>query len=227
MLYMVNQEIKKYITIVKDKKKVINITIFVLFVISIICYGIYKNNVDINYNYDSNTRYYLHAKDKAEKNVNDKREIKNKYGNQIFKTDKEKVTQSLRKNYENANNEYIMALKEAKDASEKYLETFSYHYEETDIYLIITIITVLVAICLLIFELYTISMEITIDENRIYGKKGFGQEFSMLIKDVSLVSTSFLKGVTIRTSAGKVNLICLKKYTEIYTLINDCLNKTE
>ena len=79
------------------------------------------------------------------------------------------------------------------------------------------------------FFLLTYSMELIVTNKRVYGKTYFGRSVDLPLDSISSVGSSWLKGVAVATSSGKISFILLKNakqiHKEITTLLIDRQNK--
>lgn len=79
----------------------------------------------------------------------------------------------------------------------------------------------------IIFYSYISEMKITLTNTRVYGKKAFGKRVDLPIDTISAVGTSFLQGVDIGTSAGKIHFKGIKNNIEIHQEISKLLNNRQ
>lgn len=84
----------------------------------------------------------------------------------------------------------------------------------------ITAVTVL-------FYLYISKMEIVVTNKRVFGKKAFGTRVDLPIDTISAVGTSFLMGIDIGTSAGKIHFKGISNNNEIHAEISKLLNNRQ
>ena len=70
-------------------------------------------------------------------------------------------------------------------------------------------------------------MEITVTNKRVYGKKAFGKRVDLPIDTISAVGTSFLKGIDIGTSAGRIHFKGILNNNEIHAEISKLLNNRQ
>ena len=82
-----------------------------------------------------------------------------------------------------------------------------------------------------LFFLLTYFIEIIVTDKRVYGKTYFGRSVDLPFDSISSVGSSWLKGVAVATSSGKISFILLKNaqriHKEITTLLIDRQNKKE
>ncbi len=126
------------------------------------------------------------------------------------------------------------ALEESNKAYKKYEEyskTYNLHkdtYEQNcrtfgtyiGVCVGITAVTVL-------FYLYISKMEIVVTNKRVYGKSAFGKRVDLPIDTISAVGTSFLKGIDIGTSAGRIHFKGISNNNEIHAEISKLLNNRQ
>ena len=66
--------------------------------------------------------------------------------------------------------------------------------------------------------------ELTVTDRRIYGKVAWGKRVDLPIDSVSAIATvSFLKGVAVSTSSGRICFLMIKNSDEIYKVISSLL----
>ena len=87
-------------------------------------------------------------------------------------------------------------------------------------YLIISTIPLIV--CLIFFWKLN-ACEITVTDKRVYGKSSFGKRVDLPMDSISAVGTSFLKGIAVATSSGKIKFWLIKNRDEIHKMISDLL----
>ena len=92
---------------------------------------------------------------------------------------------------------------------------------------ICTLPFVIVFIILLIFWFYISKMEIVITNKRVYGKVAFGKRVDLPFDSISAVGTSFLKGIDIGTSSGRIHFKGIKNNNEIHAEISKLLNNRQ
>lgn len=78
-----------------------------------------------------------------------------------------------------------------------------------------------------LFYLYISKMEIVVTNKRVYGKKAFGTRVDLPIDTISAVGTSFLMGIDIGTSAGKIKFKGISNNNEIHAEISKLLNNRQ
>ena len=202
---------KRSISTLKGNKKIIYLMVSLL-VITIVFLGIFINNVKINNENDTEAYVFKSMAEEKKEIVEEKREQYLEYQNMPY--------------YSNVfRDEYKNALLEAQSASEAYLRTCDnqFNHKPTVEFFILTITFGIPAVVLLFLIIYASEMNIIITKEKIYGKKGFGHDFSFNIKDVSMVNKSFLNGITINGGQCTVSLILLNNIQEIYSDITDLM----
>ncbi len=120
---------------------------------------------------------------------------------------------------------------EAKEKWEKAVDEyhdFDIYYGYQDMYFMIgvgsIILTVLIAV---IYYGIMSKMEIIVTNKRVYGKTAFGKRVDLPIDSISVVGTSFLKGIDVGTSSGKIKFKGIKNYMEIHKVIIKLLNERQ
>lgn len=132
--------------------------------------------------------------------------------------------------YKNAVAEFQKALEEYKKAEEEYkkayqeYENYDYEYYDFSIFVSIFHIFITLSIISIIFYLYISKMEIIVTNTRVYGKKAFGKRVDLPFDTISAVGTSFLKGIDVGTSAGRIHFKGILNNQEIHTEISKLLN---
>ena len=66
-------------------------------------------------------------------------------------------------------------------------------------------------------------MQITITDKRVCGKTYFGRSVDLPMDSVSAVGASWLKGIAVSTSSGKVSFLLMEHSKEIYELLRQLL----
>ena len=84
-----------------------------------------------------------------------------------------------------------------------------------------------ITILTIIFYWYISKMEITVTNTRVYGKKAFGKRVDLPLDTISAVGTSFLKGIDIGTSSGRIHFKGIMNNNEIHTEISKLLNNRQ
>ena len=86
----------------------------------------------------------------------------------------------------------------------------------------IPILIASLAITTIIIELYS-HCSLTVSEKRVYGKAVFGKRVDLPIDSISAVGTSWLGGIDIATSSGRIHFKFIKNRNEIHKIIGDLL----
>lgn len=71
------------------------------------------------------------------------------------------------------------------------------------------------------------SVEISVTNTRIYGKAAFGKRVDLPLDSISAVGTSFLKGIDVGTSSGRIKFKLIKNQDEIHSVISKLLMKRQ
>ena len=66
-------------------------------------------------------------------------------------------------------------------------------------------------------------MQITITNKRVYGKTYFGRSVDLPMDSISAVGSSWLKGIAVSTSSGKVSFLFIEHSKEIHDLLRQLL----
>lgn len=98
-----------------------------------------------------------------------------------------------------------------------------------DDFFVICILTIpiIITIMLSIFWFYISKMEITVTNTRVYGKAAFGKRVDLPFDSISAVGTSFLKGIDIGTSSGRIHFKGIMNNNEIHAEISKLLNNRQ
>ncbi len=128
---------------------------------------------------------------------------------------RQKIT---REKYDKENEKY----QKAKEKYEKFREDFN-----DDIYLIATFVFAGISGATILFYFYVSKMEITVTNTRVYGIKAFGKRVDLPLDTISAVGTSFLQGIDIGTSAGKIHFKGISNNNEIHAEISKLLNNRQ
>ena len=67
------------------------------------------------------------------------------------------------------------------------------------------------------------SSELTVTDKRVYGRAAFGKIVELPLDSISAVGTSFLKGVDVGTSSGRISFKLIKNQKEVYSAMSDLL----
>lgn len=79
------------------------------------------------------------------------------------------------------------------------------------------------SVLLLIFGFIYSRNEIVITDKRVYGKTVFGKQVDLPLDSISAVGTSWLKGISVSTSSGRVSFSFIKNRNEIHKAVSDLL----
>lgn len=71
--------------------------------------------------------------------------------------------------------------------------------------------------------LWLSSYSLTVTDKRVYGKAAFGKRVDLPFDKVSAVGTSFLKGIDVGTSSGRIKFKLVKNQNEIHSVISKLL----
>lgn len=229
--------------IVKKIVKVLLISTAICFVIYFISQGIYSIKESIkDKEVEELNQVYLQKKQVAE----EKYEIyseKSTKKQQIWRSIYNKSPYSkLSENLDNSE-EYQNALKELDEAYEIYEkaqdesdEAYDIYwdnkkdwvpYPNDEIFVVIGAISGGLAILTIIFYWYISKMEITVTNTRVYGKVAFGKRVDLPLDSISAVGTSFLKGLDIGTSSGRIHFKGIMNNIEIHAEISKLLNERQ
>lgn len=116
-----------------------------------------------------------------------------------------------------------------------YSITSSYFYSNQDFdYIITSAIPFFMSFSFLPFIVVAIiiyfcisKVDIVITNNRVYGKAIFGKRVDLPMDTISAVGTSFLKGIDVGTSAGKIHFKGISNNIEIHAEISKLLNNRQ
>lgn len=157
------------------------------------------------------------------------------YGETSYYVDNKKVeysTYSSKKteleNEAKQSEEYKKMEKKYNKAKEKYDKN-----QKIDIGLMLTIVNliditlIILNILLILYYFYIAKMEIIVTNIRVFGKKAFGKRVDLPIDSISAIGTSFLYGVDIGTSSGKIHFKGIINNNEIHQTISKLLNERQ
>lgn len=85
----------------------------------------------------------------------------------------------------------------------------------------------IVSVILFIIYKWQSKMEIVVTDKRVYGKAAFGKRVDLPLDSISAISTSFMKGIAIGTSSGKVNFKMIKNNEDIHKEVSNLLLKRQ
>lgn len=82
-----------------------------------------------------------------------------------------------------------------------------------------------VVICIImgLYNLCLSSSEMTVSNKRVYGKAAFGKRVDLPLDSISAVGTSWLKGISVATSSGRISFLLIKNRDEIHKCISNLL----
>ena len=83
---------------------------------------------------------------------------------------------------------------------------------------------VLASIILVPYYFFISKMQIVVTNTRVYGKSAFGKRVDLPLDTISAVGTSFLKGIDIGTSAGRIHFKGIENHNQIHEEISKLLN---
>ena len=126
-----------------------------------------------------------------------------------------------------AKKEYDEAYKKYNEYKEKYELNKEDYVENCRVYGLWIGISIGITAITLLFYFYISKMEIVVTNKRVYGKKAFGKRVDLPIDTISAVGTSFLMGIDIGTSAGKIKFKGISNNNEIHTEISKLLNNRQ
>ena len=75
----------------------------------------------------------------------------------------------------------------------------------------------------LLIWLWLRSYSLTVTDKRVYGKIKFGRRVDLPVDSVSAVATSWLKGISIATSSGRISFLLIKNRDEIHKTLSDLI----
>ena len=75
----------------------------------------------------------------------------------------------------------------------------------------------------ILFYLWMSKFELIVSEKRVYGKAAFGKKVDVPLDMISAVGTSFLKGVDVGTSSGKIHFKLAKNQDTIHRILSRLL----
>ena len=106
------------------------------------------------------------------------------------------------------------------------LETVLFEYP--DVYLLDYIMwifpfsAITIALWIYFFAMFR-KFELVITDKRVYGKAVFGKRVDLPLDKVSAVGTSFLKGIDVGTSSGRIKFKLVKNQDEIHSALSKLL----
>ena len=72
----------------------------------------------------------------------------------------------------------------------------------------------------LIIYLWTKDMELTVTDKRVYGIAAFGKRVDLPLDSISAVGTSWLKGIDVGTSSGRIIFKLVKNQKEVHSAMS-------
>lgn len=87
----------------------------------------------------------------------------------------------------------------------------------------IGVLFLLIFLCLFLLERFFSKAELIVSNVRVYGRIPFGKKLDLPLDKISAVGTSFLKGIDVGTSSGRIHLKFVKNRDEIYSVIGKLL----
>ena len=86
-------------------------------------------------------------------------------------------------------------------------------------------ISIVLVICLFAVFVYLWlgKIEITVSDKRVFGKAAFGKRVDLPLDSISAVGTSFLKGIAVATSSGKISFLMIQNSDEIHKSVSELL----
>ncbi len=76
--------------------------------------------------------------------------------------------------------------------------------------------------------LWARSYELTVTDKRVYGKTAWGKRVDLPVDSILVISyASFLRGVTVVTSSGRIGFLMIKNAEEIYSSLNELIIITQ
>lgn len=86
-------------------------------------------------------------------------------------------------------------------------------------------ISIVLVICLFAVFVYLWlgKIEITVSDKRVFGKAAFGKRVDLPLDSISAVGTSFLKGIAVATSSGKISFLLIQNSDEIHKSVSELL----
>lgn len=83
------------------------------------------------------------------------------------------------------------------------------------------------SVILIVLYLYVKGMKIVVTDKRVYGVSSFGKHVDLPFDSVSAVGTSWLKGIAVGTSSGKINFLGISNRDEVYEEIKKLLSNRQ
>lgn len=90
-------------------------------------------------------------------------------------------------------------------------------------YIYVSFVFWFIALIFLFICWFVSKMQITITNKRVYGKTYFGRSVDLPMDSISAVGSSWLKGIAVSTSSGKVSFLFIEHSKEIHDLLRQLL----
>lgn len=90
-------------------------------------------------------------------------------------------------------------------------------------YIYVSFVFWFIALIFLFICWFVSKMQITVTNKRVCGKTYFGRSVDLPMDSISAVGVSWLKGITVSTSSGKVSFLLMEHSTEIHELLRQLL----
>ncbi len=74
-----------------------------------------------------------------------------------------------------------------------------------------------------VLYLWLSSYQLIVTDKRVYGKAAFGKRVDLPIDSISAVGTSFLKGIDVGTSSGRIKFKLIKNQEDIHSVMSKLL----
>ncbi|MBE7044202.1 MAG: SHOCT domain-containing protein [Ruminococcaceae bacterium] len=74
-----------------------------------------------------------------------------------------------------------------------------------------------------ILYLWLSNYQLTVTDKRVYGKAAFGKRVDLPFDSISAVGTSWLKGIDVGTSSGRIRFKLVKNQDEIHSVMGNLL----
>ena len=87
----------------------------------------------------------------------------------------------------------------------------------------VAIICLFIGLLCLLFFLMLKKTQIIITDKRVTGITHFGRKVDLPLDNISAVGSSWLKGVQVATSSGKISFLFIEKSDEVYELLRQLL----
>lgn len=107
------------------------------------------------------------------------------------------------------------------DISDSYLRHYVEFWEFP--YAYIASFCLFIGLLYLLFFLMLKKMHVIITDKRVTGTTYFGRKIDLPLDSISAVGSSWLKGIKVSTSSGKVSFLFIEKSNEVYELLRQLL----